>query len=720
MKFYAHSKENEPEQNWQTLKEHLNNTANIASCFALEFKSSELALILGIMHDIGKYSIEFQKKLAGEKLFVDHSTAGAQLAVEYYGQALGMLLSYCIAGHHAGLPDYGSVNKSGSLATRLKTGVKDYKSYSAEIELPGFDIKLPIVIASKEHQYFAIAFYIRMLYSCLVDADYLDTEHFMKDGTVNRIIGEDISKLYEKLMANLKRFEDKGGALNKKRREILEQCLSVACKKKGFYSLTVPTGGGKTLSSMAFALRHAIEKGMRRIIYVIPYTSIIEQNAKVFRDILGQENVLEHHSSYNIKEDSNDDISLYKRLKYAEENWDIPVVVTTNVQFYESLFSNKSSRCRKLHNIVNSIIILDEAQMTPIQYLRPCLAALSELVMNYSCTVLFCTATQPALDEVIKDIRITEIMESPQQLFNELKRVNVMNKGDMDDSELSEQLLTFKQVLCIVNTRRHAKRLYSEISEEEGSYHLSTLMCPAHRREILGDIRNKLAGKGVCRVVSTQLIEAGVDIDFPIVFRSSAGLDSIAQSAGRCNREGKLKKGEVYVFSSTEKHARALGWLSRTQSAGETAMRKYDDLLSPDAIDFYFRQLNDIERGNRFDSRKVLECFNDTGSELKFEFAEACSRFKLIDDNTYPVVIPYNEEAENLIDEVKYSSGSLNIMRKLQQYTVSIYENEYNSLLGVGALEDINGLFMILKDKMTWYSDKEGLIIPGGGEALFA
>lgn len=721
MIFYAHSKEKEPEQNWQTLSEHLNNTANMASAFAKTFISKEIAWIAGIMHDIGKYSIEFQKKLHGEKLFVDHSTAGAQLAIGYYGQVLGMLLSYCIAGHHAGLPDYGTVNKSGSLAARLQTSVKDYKNYSDDIELPKFEKMLPIKVASREHQYFAIAFYIRMLYSCLVDADYLDTERFMQNGNVNRDIGQKMDVLHEKLMLHMQKFQGKEGHINKKRTEILQQCIDMASNARGFYSLTVPTGGGKTLSSLAFALKHIkANDDMRRIIYVIPYTSIIEQNAKVFRDILGSKNVLEHHSSYNVKEDDSDDVSLFQRLKYAEENWDIPVVVTTNVQFYESLFSNKSSKCRKLHNIANSVIILDEAQMTPTQYLRPCLMALTELVTNYSCTVLFCTATQPAISEIIKDIKITEIIESHKKLFEELKRVDIENKGRLDDSELSSELLKFSQVLCIVNTRRHAKKLYEKISAYGDAYHLSALMCPAHRREVLNEIKKHLTEKKMCRVISTQLIEAGVDIDFPVVYRSSTGLDSIAQSAGRCNREGKSDRGNVYVFSSTEKYAKALGWLSKTQSAGETAMRKYNDPLSPDAINFYFRQLYDFERDSKFDNRKILECFNNTGSELKFEFSEACNRFKLIDDNTYPVVILYNDDAENLVNEARYSCGSKNSMRKLQQYTVSIYENEYNSLLGVGALEDVNGLFMVLKNKKPWYDEKEGLVIPGGGEALFA
>lgn len=720
MVYYGHSKDGQPEQNYQTLKEHLINTANLSRSFAEPFGSGELAWIEGIMHDIGKYSAEFQRKLKGERLFVDHSTAGAQLAVEHYGDAVGRLLSYCIAGHHAGLPDYGTLNKGGSLSFRLKADIPYYKNYRTDIDLPEFKSKLPIKIINKDFTCFSISFYIRMLYSCLVDADYLDTESFMENGNVNRNIGEDMGKLYKKLMEHLKGFDNKEGWLNKKRHEILERCLTMADSPRGIYSLTVPTGGGKTLSSLSFALKHSIINNMNRIIYVIPYTSIIEQNAEVFRKILGKENVLEHHSSYNYREDANDDADLFTRLKYAEENWDIPVVVTTNVQFYESLFSNKSSKCRKLHNIANSVIILDEAQMTPTQYLRPCLMALSELVANYCCTVMLCTATQPALNEVMDNLDIKEIIKCPGQLFEDLKRVNIMRKGSMDDAALSSELMSHNRVLCIVNTRKHARELYKKIAAFDGAYHLSTLMCPMHRRKILAEIKQRLSDKEICRVVSTQLIEAGVDIDFPVVYRSSAGLDSIAQSAGRCNREGSPEMGSVYVFTSTEKYSRALGWLSRTISAGESAMRRYDDLLCPDAISFYFRQLYDMERGSRFDNRKVLECFNERGSELKFEFAEASARFKLIDDNTYPIVIPYDKDAERLINDVRYSYGSISTMRKIQQYTVSVYENEYNKLLGVGALEDVNGVFMVLRDKASRYDEKHGLIIPEGGEALFS
>lgn len=489
----------------------------------------------------------------------------------------------------------------------------------------------------------------------------------------------------------------------------------MADNNNGIYSLTVPTGGGKTKSSLAFAIKHALKNKMNRIIYVIPYTSIIEQNAAVFKEILGKDNVLEHHSNFIFDENEDNEDDINNKLKLSAENWDIPVIVTTNVQFYESLFSNKPSKCRKIHNISNSVIIVDEAQMIPHEYLKPCLVSLYELTKNYNCTVVLCTATQPSFNDVIKDIEIKEIIENPQELFNDFKRVNVIKRGDVSDDELSKELLNHKQVLCIVNTRKHAKKLYEKI-KEDNAYHLSSLMCPIHRSNVLKEIKNRL-NDSECRVISTQLIEAGVDIDFPVVYREISGIDSIAQSAGRCNREGKRKTGEVFVFSSTEDYSKVSGWLNRTKVAGEMTLRKYEDVLSIDAINFYFKQLYDMEKSKKFDYKDIMKYFQERGGELKFEFQSASENFKIIEDNTYSIVILFDENAERIIESVKFSQHPNSLLRKLQQYTVSIYESEYKALFDIGAIEDVGGLFYLLKDKNR-YDEKEGLIIAEGSEAL--
>jgi len=720
MHFYAHTKEGAEENEWQLLRQHSLNTAEKASRFARVFSNGELAYVAGILHDIGKYTKKFQDKLRGAIVRVDHSTAGAVEAEKIYGQALGRLIAYCIAGHHAGLPDYGTRNTDGSMYCRMNKKLDDYSAYANELDIPK-NIKmhsiLPII---DDKPYFSISFFIRMIYSCLVDADFIDTENYMTGGQVVRNIGEDITTLNAKLDEYLKNFAGKTGKINEKRQLSQEECIKAAQNVPGIYTLNVPTGGGKTLSSLAFAIKHALINNMRRIIYIIPYTSIIEQNAAVFKKVLGIQNVLEHHSTYSFEDTPDDENDINQRMKLAAENWDVPVVVTTNVQFFESLFSNKSSKCRKLHNIASSVIIFDEAQMFPAEFLKPCLYAIAELVKNYNCTAVICTATQPEFEELFpKGTEVKNIISNTKELYEFFKRVDVSSIGEIDDESLSEELLKQNQVLCIVNTRKHAKKLYEKIKHEEGSYHLSTLMCAAHRREILDEIRERLSNNKPCRVVSTQLIEAGVDIDFPCVYRSSAGLDSIVQSAGRCNREGRLERGNVYVFISSEDYGKSRGWLKTTQIAGEIAMRKYEDPMSPEAIEFYFKYLHNIGKQTSFDNKEILKCFEENGMQLKFDFSKAAEKFKLIDDNTYSIVIPYNEEAVRLINEARYVQHVSGILRKLQQYTVPVYENEYNELIGVGALESVNGLFMVLRDVENRYCKKVGLIIPNGGEALF-
>lgn len=720
-KYYGHSKDGVPEEEWQLLQHHLSNTANKALLLAQPFGYGNLAFLTGLLHDIGKYSKEFQKKLQGEIIKVDHSTAGAKEAEKLYGPLIGRMMSYCIAGHHAGLPDFGTKNQDGSLDCRLSKEIYNYSSYQLEIELPKSPQIKRLIPVIPDKPFFTISFLIRMIYSCLVDADFLDTEGYMTDNTVIRQTGDDISTLNRRLNHYLKRYEGQNGIINQKRKEILDRCIEAADEMPGLYSLTVPTGGGKTLSSLAFGLKHALKNGMNRIIYVIPYTSIIEQNASVFKKALSEENVLEHHSSYSFENISgNDENDINLKMKYASENWDVPIVATTNVQFFESLYSNKPSKCRKLHNISKSVIIIDEAQMLPVEYLRPCLYAIAELVTNYRCTVVLCTATQPVFENLLpSEIKIREIIDSTELLFEVFRRVSITNVGLISDEDLSVKILGCRQLLCIVNTRLHAKKLFEKIKESEGTYHLSTLMCPVHRRIALEQIRYRLLNSLPCKVVSTQLIEAGVDVDFPVVYRSMAGLDSIAQSAGRCNREGKLDRGEVYVFETTEEYGKVKGWLHTTQVSGETAMRKFEDPLSLEAIEFYFRNLYDMGKKGNFDSKEIIKCFVENEEALKFKFAKAAESFKLIESNTFAIVIPFDENAEKLVAEARYSQCSSGILRKLQQYTVSIYEKEYNALLGVGALESVNGLFMLLKDKPKWYDEKEGLIIPQGGEALF-
>jgi len=723
MPYYAHSIEGKEEKNWHLLKEHLESTAKIASCFSEKFLSSELGYILGIFHDIGKYSEQFQKRLKGECFHVDHSTAGVQEILNLYGN-VGKLLAYCIAGHHAGMPDGSNYGKDNSLEDRKKRQVYDYSAYKEEIDISkcGKITGLPIKPVG-EYKGFTLAFFIRMLFSCLVDADFLDTESAVNEMRIFRGQYPRLIQLNQSFNKYMNQFSNRQDKINIKRAEIREQCIITAKSKPGLFTLTVPTGGGKTLSSMAFALRHSIQNEFDRIIYVIPYTSIIEQNAKIFKDALGTYNVLEHHSNFQYESLHKEPADVEEKIRLSAENWDIPVVVTTNVQFFESLFSNRGSKCRKLHNIAKSVIIFDEAQMLPIDFLRPCVQSMAELVTNYRCTVVLCTATQPALNDFFpKTLIPIEIMKSPNELYNCFKRVNVILKGDIDDNELSDELIGYDQALCIVNTRKHAQVLFNKLKKYGSAFHLSTYMCPVHRLETIKEIKYCLDNNLQCRVVATPLIEAGVDLDFPVVYRAVAGLDSIIQAAGRCNRNGKLEAGKVFVFYSKEKHGMPLkGRNSRKVQIMELIFRRFEDPISLDAIKEYFEQLYDIEGDDRLDKEGIINMFEEGSGYLDFKFEEAAEKFKLIKNNTIPIIIPYDTLAESLVDEARNSMFPATLMRKLQPYTITVFENEYRELLSMGVIDNIKGIFDVLIDKKLYNTDT-GLSTTGiesYGDALF-
>lgn len=723
MDYYAHSATGCDKSKWQKLREHLESVAELAGSFAAKFNAYQFGYVAGMFHDIGKYSIEFQQRLEGANIKVDHSTAGAKEAVRLYGNALGIIFAYVIAGHHNGLPDFGSKADEKALVSRLeKEKIPDFSAYKTEIVSVSSRqcLQVPVKLIHGQKG-FSLAFFIRMIYSCLVDADFMDTEQAMSnDSAVTRGGFPDV----ETLLGQLNRFLLKKCTtspttnINKYRTEILRQCCEKAGEPTQFFTLTVPTGGGKTLSSLAFALHHAKIHGLERVVYVIPYTSIIEQNAQVFRDVLGNSCVLEHHSNFQYKDDESEDYTeIAQKLLLSSENWDVPVIVTTNVQFFESLFANRSSKCRKLHNLSRSVIVLDEAQMLPVNYLKPCLAALSELVTNYGSSVVLCTATQPALTGFIPgNVRPVEIIGSPEQLYKCFRRVTVKNIGSCDDAGLAGELLKYEQVLCIVNTRRHAQMLYQRIKENSGTFHLSARMCPLHRAKKLARIRDTLKQGGRCRVISTQLIEAGVDIDFPVVYRSLAGIDSIAQAAGRCNREGKIKNGQVFIFSSLEKHGQPKGWLSRTAAVAEMILRRYSDPLSLEAVNKYFELLYDLE-GTGLDQKRILDQFEENAKVLGFPFLEVADKFKIIENDMYPIIIPYDEHCIKLLNQIKWSPYPVSLARHFQPYAVSVYNHEFMQLARAGLIETINGTFHVLSEP-SCYCENMGLMIEGDGYSV--
>lgn len=722
IEYYAHTSEKD-DKNWQTIFEHSKNTAKIASKNAAAFNAKEAGYICGLLHDIGKYSEKFQRKLKGENLRVDHSSAGAKESIKLFGESWGKLFAYCISGHHSGLLDYGTeASASGTLFSRLNSTLNDYSIYNQDLGIDTLKVKPEMKIKpNPDNPGFSYAFFIRMLYSSLVDADFIETESYMSDVIKDRGSFDSITKLKDSLDHVLSNFDCPKTFIDEKRNEILGQCIKSAAMSQGLYSLTVPTGGGKTLSSMIYGLRHAKKHNLKRVIYVIPYTSIIEQNANVFKEALGNKNVLEHHSNFQFENYCDEEYkSMNEKIKLATENWDIPVVVTTNVQFFESLFANRSSKCRKLHNIAQSVIIFDEAQMIPVQYLKPCFTAIYELVKNYKVTAVLCTATQPAINKFLPEgTVIKEIMVSPKNLYKDFKKVEVEYVGNMCDNSLVDLINREKQALCIVNTRKHAKEIFNLIGGEK--YHLSTLMCPIHRKQVLENIRQKLKEGKECKVVSTQLIEAGVDVDFPSVYRALAGVDSIVQSAGRCNREGKLKSGKVYVFKPDSEYAKIKGYIERTAKISEMVLRKHNDPISLEAIKYYFDMLYDIEGDSELDKKDILDELDSGYRQLEFNFKTVAESFKLIENSTQAIIIPYDNKAKKLINDAKYSPYPLSLGRKLQQYSVSIYDYEYNALLDSGAIEIINDSFSVLKEYHKYYLSDTGVIVPklNYGEGIF-
>lgn len=700
-KVYAHSKDGQPPEKWQHLDEHLWQVAEKAAAFAETFKSADWAYNAGWLHDLGKADSAFQGYLHRENGLddaeydtgrVNHSSAGAALAEEKLGHLTGRILAYLSAGHHAGLPDWYPVDTgNAALTVRLKEGSENLeriRQYADEI-LPRLKQKIaPPLYLDKKTEYFHL--WARMLFSCLVDADYLDTEAFMQQGQeTKRGEFESIKGLrtvYDRYMTDMTSNAPRT-KVNSIRQEVLAACREAAEIKPGLFSLTVPTGGGKTLSSMAFALDHAVKHGKHRIIYVIPYTSIIEQTAKILADIFGRDNVVEHHSNLEPSKET-------QRSSLAAENWDAPIIVTTNVQFFESLYAAKSSRCRKLHNIVNSVVILDEAQLLPPNLLTPCVDAVNQLVNNYGVTLLLATATQPALPGLTTP---TEIVEDIQDIYDRLKRTEIRMPIDLNErtswEDLALKLQNHEQVLCVVNTRRDCYDLYKLMPE--GTIHLSALMCGRHRSAVIRLIKLRLKKDMPVRVISTQLVEAGVDIDFPVVYRAFAGLSSIAQAAGRCNREGKLndegRMGEVNVFVPPKSSPPGV-LLKAENTTRELCSMDGFDPQRPDTYTRFFEQfyLTVNNMGKQFydwlvkdvQGYKAEDCF-------KIQFRTAAYNFKLIDEQAQRTVFVRYGNSPKLIEQLRIVGPNRENMRRMQRYAVNIPVRLVGKMLDNGMLEEI-------------------------------
>jgi CRISPR-associated endonuclease/helicase Cas3 len=740
---YAHSVPDQSIGTWEALCDHLKDVGTLASDFAAAFGCRGIGRIAGLLHDIGKCSEDYQTyirqppKEGGKATGPDHSGAGAKEAAIAYPGPLGRMLAFAIAGHHAGLPDFDGLD------LRLQRTVPAYDGWRAQIgALPSVaELRPANPMAKSDQDGFMQSFLVRMLYSCLVDADWLATEAFYARAhgeTVERGGFTALCVLQVRLQEHMTAKQAKAppSAVNALRAEVLAHAIGKASLPTGLFTLTVPTGGGKTLASLSFALDHAMRHGLRRIVYVIPFTSIVEQTAQVFREALHtMDDVLEHHASFDweaaekIADADSEGPDGVRKLRAAAENWDAPVIVTTAVQFFESLFANGRSRCRKLHNLARAVIVLDEAQTLPLNLLQPCLAAMDELCRNYGASVVLCTATQPAvrrLDGFPKGLEIPterELAPDPPALYARLRRVNVEQAEDVTDEAIAERFAAAPQMLCIVATRAHALDLFDRIRGLPGAVHLTTLMVPRHRRAVLDGARARLAAGAPVRLVATSLIEAGVDVDFPEVWRAVAGLDSIAQAAGRCNREGRRAPGRMVVFQPAARPPpRAMAVFAEV-AAGVLA--RHDDPLSLEAVHEYFRQLYWNRGPAAFDVVKIngqkssiLGTIKDRASRLDFPFKSIAAAFRMIDEAMASVVVPWRATSDDtqvgtLLGRIAAMERPLQAdLRALQQYVVPIPRAARDAWLALGALRPVHarlGDALLTFDDDSLYDPQTGL-----------
>ena len=738
----------------QPLLDHLHGVAEMAQSYAERITDypelGEIGYLLGLLHDLGKYQAGFQRYIRQQSGLdptlngwrTPHSPAGARYTydLKHVGgnQLLLKILSLCIGAHHRGLYDdsewRGQVVEPRDTERAVADLVRGLQPEASQLEellhKASLDKVATVWNELDEDDYQLL---VRMLFSCLVDADFLDTERFMTPD--KSLVRQNVKASLKQMRAQLEEYVshfNREGRINEARAAFLDQCRNHGrTAKRKIYSLTLPTGAGKTVSSMMWALEHAIAKGCERIIYVIPYTSIITQTAQTFRDIFGADQVLEHHSDVDIKERP-DEAMEYTKL--MTENWDVPLIVTTNVQFFESLYAHRVSRCRKLHNICNSVVVFDEVQMFPPRLLNPILRVVESLHNVFRVEPLFCTATLPVFDEdILSDTNrigheffflkesIQEVVPYDAKLFAPFDKVRYnWDLLKLSTEELAERLTEHESFLCIVNSRNDAARLYTALQAQEksgeGLIHLSRRMCSAHIQERIEEIRRRLKAGEPVRVVSTQLVEAGVDLDFPVVYRAMAGLDSVMQAAGRCNREGRMAEpGEVYIFSLTD-GTNALGEMSWAQGALEDLLNRLAQQGAPqrEEIERYYKAFyNDVDcfdnKRDKEVSKRLWGEDNDRCEELRFDYETASEYFKYIENQDTPIVVPYDKAGKAIIKKLQSNLPlTRQEYRQMNRLTVSLYEKDCLTL-GSSISVSESGIAYLADDKL--YSAETGIQI---------
>ena len=690
--FYAHSAN---EDNiCHGLVDHLTAVAKIAGEFCKPFDSHDAGYYAGLWHDLGKFNPEFQRYLAGERQQgPDHKGAGAKLARQYL-EPLALL----VQGHHGGLREMRHCKswideKDSNPAT--ENAIACARQAMPQLE-PQTPVKLPQWVSTTPYR---AEMWLRMVFSALVDADYLDTEaHFNPQQAAQRRPSIPVADLWQRFSNRHRETVQTGAAtssVNEVRSAVYDACLTAAERPPGIFRLAVPTGGGKTLSGMGFALRHAASHGLDRVIVAVPFISITQQTASVYREFLGHSAVLEHHSS--AETDDPDEYSPKAiQAKLASENWDASVVVTTTVQLFNSLFSNRTSSTRKLHNLARSVIILDEAQALPPRLLEPILDGLRDLAENYGSSVVLSTATQPAFQAIkpFADVNAHDIVPSPEKHFYRLKRVRYEWRTDPRPSwdEVAASMREMPQALAVVNTKKDALALLEALNEET-ALHLSTLLCGRHREAVIAEIRQRLGNGEPCHVVSTQVVEAGVDLDFPLVLRAIGPMDSIIQAAGRCNRNGSLDEGRVIVFQPETGTFPPGNYRTATQKTIAMLNAGHNDLDDPDVAAQYFRRLyQDVAT----DACQVQE------KRKALDYPEVARQFKMIDDDTVSAVVTGEtafraadklEEWPKILDAIaalrRGSKNTRHLLRQMQPWAVSLYRREALEKERAGLLDEI-------------------------------
>lgn len=710
----------------QTVKEHSENTANLCKEFSFS-DLKDVMYVMGLLHDVGKYQIRFQERIDGKDIRVEHSGCGAKEALQKYSTVVGYLLAYCIAGHHSGIPDGGFQNDTPDKSTllgRVKREFDDYDRYKEELKVPEIDERRVCEFLASdcandiERFVDKFAFLTRYCFSCLTDADSLDTAMFC-DKLACRSLDADFENCLKKVNKKMKSFSAIS-ELQKARADIQKQVFMQSSQDAEIYLMNMPTGSGKTLCSIKFALQRAIRYNKKRIIYIIPYNSIIEQTADVFEKIFGEDaEILRHHSTFSYGEEDTYSEDYRNTIRYATENWDARLIITTAVQFFESIYANKRNKLRKLHNMQNSILIFDEAHLMPMKYLQPCLEAVSYITKYLNSEAVFLTATMPDYEKLIhkyalSSSNICDLIQDTS-LFYKFSKCRYTFSGEYSNEELVKRASVFPSSLIIVNRRADAKVLYSLCSGKK--FHLSTYMTSFDRSRVIGEIRRELQRLEIdypgledvpddrrITVVSTSLIEAGVDLDFFTVFRELSGLDNILQAGGRCNREGKRELADVFIFTlESQKHS-----LSQDERLNITMgiIKEYKDISCRKSINAYYERVYFANQDEIIKNCISKRCRN----VYHIPFKEYAEEFQMIDTDTVPIVVSRDKISQEMIESLKATKKGN--ARKFQKYALSVYRNEFEDLFNQGVLADFDSGIYCLTN-MDYYDEDTGIKFEG-------